>query len=217
MSQTLPPADTTPARLLEAAGEIFAQRGYQRATVRAICERAGANMAAVHYHFGDKHRLYRAVLKDAHLRALERFPPLDPALASAPADRRLAYFVSQFLRRLLDQSRPDWPGQLVARELVDPTPALDALVGDVIRPQAQLLAGIVRELLGPLSDERQLRFAMFSVISQCVFHHHARAVIGRLFPEQGYEPADLEALADHIAQLCLDGFAAARSRRQGAR
>ena len=50
--------DTTKAKLLEAAGEEFADKGFEKATIRGICELAGANIAAVNYHFGDKEQLY---------------------------------------------------------------------------------------------------------------------------------------------------------------
>ena len=52
--------DATKDRLLEAAGEEFAEKGFECARIRAICERAQANIAAVNYHFGDKEQLYVA-------------------------------------------------------------------------------------------------------------------------------------------------------------
>ena len=58
--------DPTKVRLLEAAGEEFAGKGFDAARVRTICERAGANVAAVNYHFGDKEQLYVETVLDAH-------------------------------------------------------------------------------------------------------------------------------------------------------
>ena len=72
---------TTRVRLLEAAGEIFASEGFDGATVRSICARADANVAAVHYHFGDKESLYREVVDYAFAQLHERFPR--PALKRA--------------------------------------------------------------------------------------------------------------------------------------
>ena len=70
--------DLTKARLLEAAGEEFAEKGFELARVRAICERAGANLAAINYHFGDKEQLYVEVLREAHRCGME---PDDRAVA----------------------------------------------------------------------------------------------------------------------------------------
>ncbi|MGA9754367.1 MAG: TetR family transcriptional regulator, partial [Desulfobaccales bacterium] len=58
----IPASNETRQRLLEAAGEVFAKKGFRNTTIREICRRARANLAAVNYHFGDKERLYLAVL-----------------------------------------------------------------------------------------------------------------------------------------------------------
>ena len=64
-------ADTR-ARLLEAAVEVFAEEGFRGATIQRICKLAGANIAAAHYHFGDKEGLYAAVFEYAERNAAER-------------------------------------------------------------------------------------------------------------------------------------------------
>ena len=53
--------EQTRDRLLHAAGDEFARNGFERASVRSICDAAEANVSAVKYHFGSKHELYLAV------------------------------------------------------------------------------------------------------------------------------------------------------------
>src|SRR5215475_12990661 len=59
------PADTTRDRLLDAAERLFAEYGYQATTMRTVTTEAGANIAAVNYHFGSKQALLEAVVHRA--------------------------------------------------------------------------------------------------------------------------------------------------------
>lgn len=200
----LPPDQArTRAQLLEAAAEIFATHGFHTATVRDICLRAGANIAAVHYHFGDKEGLYTEVLHHAYRHAFEKYPPNLGVTDGAPAEERLAAFVRSFLLRIFAKGPVAWHGRLMAREMIEPTAALDALVREQIRPTAQELSGIVRELLGLGADEELVRLSGMSVVSQCLFYHHCRPVISRLFPKQKYDEADIDELAAHITKFSL--------------
>src|SRR5579862_9119721 len=124
---TTPRPDSTRLRLLEAAAETFAQLGFRNTTVREICRRAGANIAALHYHFGGKERMYAAVLADTAQKALDQYPIGGGAAPDAPAEARLEAFIRNYLERLLDEGRPAWFGQLFAREMFEPTAALDRL------------------------------------------------------------------------------------------
>lgn len=197
----------TRQRLLESSGEVFAEHGYRATTVRAICRHAGANIAAVNYHFGDKRALYVAVMRYAHSCAADRHP-IDPVGARRqPPEQRLRAFVHGFLSRLLDQGRPAWHGKLMAREMVEPSGALDELVEKAIRPQFLLLSGIVTALVGAL-DEVQLRRACISVVCQCLFYHQARPVLVRLFPALRLEQGELEELSEHITAFTVSGLTA---------
>jgi len=53
----------TKTRLLDVAEEMFAQKGYADTSMRALTGKAGANLAAVNYHFGSKEGLLQAVLE----------------------------------------------------------------------------------------------------------------------------------------------------------
>ena len=61
--------------ILRAAAEAFATSGFVGATTRAVANRAGVNVATLHYHFGSKEGLYRAALADAAHGKLPAVPP----------------------------------------------------------------------------------------------------------------------------------------------
>lgn len=208
----------TRQRLLDAAGEVFAEQGFRATTVRAICLRARANIAAVNYHFGDKRALYAAVFHYAHESALHRHPVQPVAAGPRNPEQRLRAFIQGFLMRLLDCGRPAWHGKLMAREMVEPTGALDALVEHSIRPHFLLLTGIVRDLVGELS-EIDMRRACVSVVCQCLFYHQARPVLSRLFPSMQIDADEIAILCQHITAFTIAGLAAVhpRPRRAPAR
>jgi len=195
--------DETRRQLLEAAGEVFAEVGFRKATVREICRKAGANVAAVNYHFGDKESLYAEVLRYSQQKAFEKYPPLLGVAADAPPEEKLRAFVRSFLLRIFDDGSTTWFGKIMSREMVEPTGALDSLLEARIRPMADELRGIVAEILGcPLNSEK-VRFCSFSIVGQCVFFHHCRTMILRLFPEQKLDASVVEQLAGHIARFSL--------------
>ncbi|HQL53649.1 MAG: CerR family C-terminal domain-containing protein [Phycisphaerae bacterium] len=192
----------TRQRLLDAAGEVFAERGFRLATVRDICQRAGANIAAINYHFRDKEGLYAAVLRDAHQAAHEKYPPTLGLTAHATPEERLRAFVRSLLARMLDLGRPAWHGLLMAREMLEPTAAFDTFITDSIRPRYRLLAEIVRDLCPAADSDEKRNLLANSIVGQCLHYHHARHLLARLLPGQRW-PTDVDRLTDHIVRFSL--------------
>ncbi len=204
----------TEQRLLDAAGEVFAEFGYRAATVRQICEKAGANIAAINYHFGDKERLYLAVLRSVPDAQAEKYPRQSGLNRDVPPEQQLRGYVQTLLQRVFDAGRPGWHAKLLARELAEPTRALDTLLEDVARPLHQELRGIVRRLLGSGATDETVRLVALSVMGQCVYYHHARAVLKQLYPEQGYAAEDIAGLVDHITVFSLAAMQEFARRKQ---
>ncbi|MFG1647265.1 TetR/AcrR family transcriptional regulator [Amycolatopsis sp. NPDC049252] len=118
------PSDTR-TQLLDAAEHLFAERGFHGASIRAITDLAGANLAAVGYHFGSKAQLLTAVVR----RVVEpinsaQSAALDRLLARTP-DPEVAELVEAFAGPLFDEMAASDEGgarksRLIMRILGDP-------------------------------------------------------------------------------------------------
>lgn len=202
----------TRTRLLEAAGEIFAEQGYRAATVRDICRHASANVAAIHYHFGDKGALYAEVLRYSFQLALAKYPPLLDTGAGAPAGERLHAFIHSFLLRILDPSRPAWHGRIMLREFADPSPALSHIIENGIRPLYNLLKSILRDLIHETNPatrptNEHLDSLAASVLGQCLIYKHAQPVFAQLMQAANYDEASIRRIANHVAAFSMSAIA----------
>ncbi len=210
MNETAVASVSTRQRLIEASGELFAELGFRDVTVRQICQRAGANIAAVNYHFRDKESLYREVVLSAYKAARERYPINAGVTDRDPPEARLRAFIRGLLQRIFDETSPPW-GKLLAREMVEPTAALDGIVEQGARPQYAVLTGIVREVLGQDAPDDMVRRYAASVVGQALVYHTCRGMMQRMFGAAADGPEKIEALAAHIAKFSVDGMKAARS------
>jgi AcrR family transcriptional regulator len=211
MTQTQADISTeTRRRLLDAAGEVFADRGFANTTVREICKRANANIAAVNYHFGDKQKLYAAVFEDARAQADEKFDPARVPM-DAPPEEQLREFCRQFMRRLLDPGRPSWCGRLIAREISEPTGVIEKFVDDQVRPRLNILQEIVRGIVGD-APPRVIAKCALSVVGQMLYYHFAKPVLKLLSPIYADLDQHADELADHVTRFSLAGMRAVAER-----
>jgi len=195
----------TRQRLLEVAAVVFAELGFRGATVRDICQRANANVASIHYHFGDKEGLYRALLTSAIDAAEVARPHAAPDRFESPEDE-LAAFLRVFLGRLYGGGVPAWLMKILSREMFEPTSALEQLVRAVHRPTAEHLRGIVMRVgRGRIGEPDAVRCAQ-SIIAQCVFYKHAQAVLRLMGHAQPATPAEIEVLAIHVTRFSIAGI-----------
>ena len=198
--------ETTRNKILTAAGEVFAEEGFEGATIRAITDRAGVNVAAVNYHFRDKAELYARVVVDAcSARAASREAMAE---ASGSPEDRLRSLIYHFLDYLLDPARPDWRRRLIAREMAHPTAALDELVEKNIRPfRDEFLIPTLRELTAGSFSRRQLGYIGSSIMGQCHYFLQSRPILERLNPEFKIGSSEIREIADHITRFSLAAIA----------
>ncbi|MGZ5114381.1 MAG: TetR family transcriptional regulator, partial [Usitatibacter sp.] len=120
-------------RLLEAASEEFARRGFASARVRTIVDAANVNLASVNYYFGGKQGLYRATLK--HLAGKMHPAPSQKTRRGRLPGERLERRVHAILERFMGDARPSPLGRILAFEAMDPTGNLDSLLEDTMLPE----------------------------------------------------------------------------------
>jgi len=194
--------EPTREKLIEAAGTVFAERGYQDATIREICRRAGANVAAVNYTFGDKLGLYTEVLRECF-----RGPQLAAMTAAlAPnlsPEQTLRGIIRARLMSLCGRARPDWSFRIVMHEFLHPTPAIARVVDEGVRPVYERMRKAVSDLLGLPVDHETIRLCVNSIVGQTIFYTISKPVLSRLQPELKLTPDQLERIADHIAEFSL--------------
>jgi AcrR family transcriptional regulator len=194
--------ELTRNKLIEAAGSVFAERGYQDATIREICRRAGANVASVNYTFGDKMGLYTEVLRYS-VRAAKT-AAMNAALdTNLSPEETIRGVIRARLMALHGEARPDWHIRLVMHEFSHPTPAMAKVVDEGMRPVYDRVRNVVGKIIGLPPDHETTRLSVNSIVGQILFYTFSTPVLSHLQPELKLTPEQLERIAEHIADFSL--------------
>lgn len=212
LAKTRTPAlsDDTRTKLIDAAGQVFAESGFQAATVREICARAGVNIALVNYHFGDKLELYTEVLR--HSVGASGNGIINQAIASsAPPETAFRELVLAMLLRVCRADRPGWHFRLMMHEIAQPTPAMANVIDETMRPVYDRFRELISVMIDLPPNHDTVRLATHSVIAQVVHYAHARKIISNVWPELELNPERIAQIAAHIADFSLAGIGRAAS------
>ena len=196
--------DDTRQKLINYSGEIFSAKGFESTTVREVCQAAGVNIAAIHYHFGDKERLYLECVKHAHCQ--HGMIEFDWPNGTSSQDR-LTMMVTHMLTMMLATDQPAWQIELMMRELARPTAACRVLVEEFISPVFTQLLAIVSELLPAETPLLARQQTAFSVVAQCLLYRYHRP-IGQLLigQEQFQRLLNVDTVARQIVAFSLGGI-----------
>ncbi|MGR9013474.1 MAG: CerR family C-terminal domain-containing protein [Gammaproteobacteria bacterium] len=211
-SKITPPLKTR-QRLLVTASRIFAEKGYQDATIAEICEQAETNIASVNYHFGDKENLYLEAWRYAFQEDLRHHPSdggIDP---NTSAEVRLAGRIKSLIARIADPDSSFFA--IVHKEMAQQTSLLQKIMEQEINPERQALIALIKEVLGENATDKQIQFCHASIIGQCF--HLLKVKNMKLSEETRRYVMDLkdaEAFAEHVVKFSLAGIAAIRHDNQ---
>ena len=195
----MPREDTIRTRksLLDAACEIFSQKGFRDTTIAEISERAGTNIAAVNYHFSRKETLYVEAWHRAFQESVKAHPPDGGLTDNAPVEERFRAHVKATIERLADKNNKEF--WFVQREFANPTGLLEEVMRQEIHPLQK-------------KTEQDVQFCETSIISQCV----NPMIVGKRSQDKDKaqtEPQrikDINAYAEHVLKFSLAGMKAIR-------
>ncbi len=196
--------EATRARLLEAAGRLFSEQGFAETTGKAIAQQAGADLASINYHFGNRNGLYQAVLLEAHRQILDLDDLQRIATSEQSPEQRLYALLDGLVQRA---SQPDaWAPRVLARELMAPSSHLQVLLEEAVPPKMIAIAGILSAISGiPVNDPALLR-CLLSIAAPCMM----LIVVGRDLPGplRPIMQESQQSLVAHLHRFALAGLQA---------
>lgn len=203
--------DATVQHIITEAGTLFAERGYAETTSKAICERAGVNMAAVNYHFGSRDGLYLILLKEVHREVMSLDFVRQIGDSAAPPSDKLYLLIEGLLRATYDAK--SWHIRLWARELLAPSPLLSQIMEEDTLPKFEVLRDVLMELTGmPITEPALLR-GVLSVIGPVLM----LLILDRQLPTpiQPLYSHSVEDMARHMHTFSMAGLQAVAQQAGG--
>ena len=201
-------------RIIHAAGPIFADKGFESATVREICLAADVNVASINYHFGDKQNLYHETVLYAHSCRHDSVekpiqPPSDPTL-------RLQNLIEQILFSMVVNENGPWQVRLLTNEIQHPTDTCRQLVRDHFRPFLVQLTHAITDVADKPIPADVLSALAMSIIGQCMIYRFAPETHAMTFCSESEidschrpDKIDLAKLASLITRFSIAGIRAA--------
>jgi TetR/AcrR family transcriptional regulator, regulator of cefoperazone and chloramphenicol sensitivity len=216
-------------RLLMEALRIFAEKGYAKASTREICQAAGLNVAAIHYHFGDKEGLYRATLLGPILGMSQRLGDFDaPTLTLAESlHRLLGPFTAdgcspmrgtqgaQGVQGTLPPGAPSLEDgmRLYLREMIEPTPVFAQTVAQHIGPVHGRIARLLARHIGLAAPDEDIHRLVFGLIAMAHDYCMSREFMQAVAPRVLAGPDAIERARDRLVDWGVALVAHERKRR----
>lgn len=196
----------TRQQLLEAAGQVFAEHGYAKATSKEICTRAGANVAAVNYHFGGKDELYAAVLEEAHARLVSVETMAAAAQSRIDPRQKLRMLLTRIFGEVVKRDKAAWELRVLSRELLSQSPMMTPMINHQVAPKAKIMRAVLAEIMDLPPEHPTVSCTVLNVMGPVLLMLIAsRTLQQKVAPNLDLDPASL---ADHMVVYALAGMQA---------
>jgi TetR/AcrR family transcriptional regulator, regulator of cefoperazone and chloramphenicol sensitivity len=190
--------NNTRLRLIDAAGSLFADKGFSETTIRDICDKAGANIAAVNYHFSGKMELYEAALEYALLKDEAKTESKKTPIRQSPQEK-LHVVVLSMITNIRMSKKPEWFPRLLRREMLFPTAEFQEFSQRLIKEDFDKIHALIREI-APGANAYTLKATTFLLLGQIKsIAMESEPVLKLLFPELKLDLKSYKKIAQYIS------------------
>ena len=194
-------------RILNAATQVFTQKGLRGARTREIARLAGVNVASIHYYFGTKEGLYERIIRPIFTMVVDGLK--GASRSSADPCRCIEAVVDAYFDLL--REHPELP-RLMMWELVDGGVALEKVIKPMLKEEEILVSERLRQVfqkgqkMGMFKPHNPSQ-AVISLVALCVFPFFAGRLINTFFPGQALDAEFMAERRSHVKDLLISGLA----------
>jgi len=196
---------TTKQHIVDAAGELVAELGFDRVSTRKVAELSNENIGSIHYHFGGKDGLLEAVVyeaidgcrnKDCY-RIIEEMEP--DSVEPEQLSQIIRMIVAQDVLDLSRSDRPDWHAQVVYRLIQRKDKLFKIFVDEVMNPSIRALTKFFR-IVDPSMDAETVQLHI-ALLKMPIFGHiNNRTFMLRRLESDRYTESYLRKLEDNLVK-----------------
>lgn len=195
----------TRLKLINAAGFLFAEKGYSSATIQEICEKAGANISAVNYHFRSKLGLYEATLEFTLLNDTDEMER-DAVTDTSNPEEKLYLHILEMIESIRLTDKPEWFPQLLRREIMFPTLEFQDFSQRLIKQDFEAIKFLIKDLIPAAKpyDINACSLTLFGQVKSIAME--SELVLQNLFPELIFNKKGCARIARHITDIAIAGM-----------
>lgn len=196
-------SEKTRAKLIEAAGQLFAEKGFNGVTVREIAKAAETHLSALNYHFRSKDALYREAILEACKsdsitpKEREQLQKLDP-------EKALRILVKEAIKHYAGQKASRWKSVIIDRECWDPSPVFEEVVEEYFKPETDFIAQMIGRIVDKPPESHAVRFATIGLIGLLATFGSYGHFIDAVAPDLKKVFHKKDWLVRHIVHMVLD-------------
>jgi len=196
-------SEATRAKIIEAAGQLFAVRGFHGVTVRDIAKKADIHFSLLNYHFKGKDALYREVLLHACRSALMS-PEERDYLQDLDPQEALFLFAKETINIYSKQPAFSWKLAIIDREFWEPSPVFEEVFEEYIKPETDFIAEIISRISGKPKESLDVRFSIIGLTGLLSIFGYYNHYVDAIAPDIREISHEKDCLVRKIVSMAMD-------------